>query len=378
MQMMKPVKGIRHDAKRPQRAVSSRSSWWTARYELIIEQFVQGALISMPLHEQILALPRKPKILLLGSGGLTIGQAEWVWLFRIQQAIKALKELALKSSWWIQTLLQCKQIRGWCSGFSLSCRTEWVAKIIEESPARCNCCGLWRADGVELRLQVRGDGNSQKNIPSSTRNFNQHVDDDWGSWSFRKKNGWDWRSCSASVAATTVKEASPLLIRLVIPSLCVQRSHLADLAADSQTTQLNSRNLRNCFGKLAQILVEKSLRGWKEVEYEVMRDRYGNVITICIWKNFDPLGIHTGDSIVICPSQLFRMMSISCCATPRSRSLRMRNCRRNATFNTHFVQTVSIFMWLKLTRAYQDQVRSQVKRSGLSHRLLSGESCMRV
>jgi carbamoyl-phosphate synthase large subunit len=52
-----------------------------------------------------------------------------------------------------------------------------------------------------------------------------------------------------------------------------------------------------------QVLVEKSLKGWKEVEYEVMRDGEGNVITICNMENFDPLGIHTGDSIVVCPSQ---------------------------------------------------------------------------
>ena len=52
-----------------------------------------------------------------------------------------------------------------------------------------------------------------------------------------------------------------------------------------------------------QVLVEKSLKGWKEVEYEVMRDGEGNTITICNMENFDPLGIHTGDSIVVCPSQ---------------------------------------------------------------------------
>ena len=52
-----------------------------------------------------------------------------------------------------------------------------------------------------------------------------------------------------------------------------------------------------------QILVEKSLKGWKEVEYEVVRDRFDNCITVCNMENFDPLGIHTGESIVIAPSQ---------------------------------------------------------------------------
>jgi carbamoyl-phosphate synthase large subunit len=52
-----------------------------------------------------------------------------------------------------------------------------------------------------------------------------------------------------------------------------------------------------------QILVEKSMKGWKEVEYEVVRDAANNCITVCNMENFDPLGIHTGDSIVVAPSQ---------------------------------------------------------------------------
>ena len=53
----------------------------------------------------------------------------------------------------------------------------------------------------------------------------------------------------------------------------------------------------------SQILVEESIKGWKEVEYEVVRDKYDNCITVCNMENFDPLGIHTGESIVVAPSQ---------------------------------------------------------------------------
>lgn len=59
----------------------------------------------------------------------------------------------------------------------------------------------------------------------------------------------------------------------------------------------------NAFNYTSQILVEKSLKGWKEVEYEVVRDKYDNCITVCNMENFDPLGIHTGESIVVAPSQ---------------------------------------------------------------------------
>ena len=53
---------------------------------------------------------------------------------------------------------------------------------------------------------------------------------------------------------------------------------------------------------ITQILVEKSIAGWKEIEFEVIRDSKGNVITVCSMENFDPVGVHTGDSIVIAPA----------------------------------------------------------------------------
>ena len=61
--------------------------------------------------------------------------------------------------------------------------------------------------------------------------------------------------------------------------------------------------VEKAFSFSPQVLVEKSLKGWKEVEYEVVRDRFDNCITVCNMENFDPLGIHTGESIVIAPSQ---------------------------------------------------------------------------
>ena len=63
------------------------------------------------------------------------------------------------------------------------------------------------------------------------------------------------------------------------------------------------RQAEEAFSFSQQVLVEKSLRGWKEIEYEVVRDRYDNCITVCNMENFDPMGIHTGESIVVAPSQ---------------------------------------------------------------------------
>ena len=88
----------------------------------------------------------------------------------------------------------------------------------------------------------------------------------------------------------------PLMIRSAFAlgglgsGICHNEPHLREMAAKALSVS-------------PQILVEKSMKGWKEVEYEVVRDSYDNCVTVCNMENFDPLGIHTGDSIVMAPSQ---------------------------------------------------------------------------
>ncbi len=107
-----------------------------------------------------------------------------------------------------------------------------------------------------------------------------------------------------SIAVTTIEDAVaaadkvgyPIIIRAAYTlggmgsGFCANRKELIDRA-------------ENAFSYSGQILVEESLKGWKEVEYEVVRDAYDNCITVCNMENFDPLGIHTGESIVVAPSQ---------------------------------------------------------------------------
>jgi carbamoyl-phosphate synthase (ammonia) len=88
----------------------------------------------------------------------------------------------------------------------------------------------------------------------------------------------------------------PLMIRSAFAlgglgsGICVDEENLRDMGNQALSTS-------------PQILVEKSMKGWKEVEYEVVRDSHDNCVTVCNMENFDPLGIHTGDSIVMAPSQ---------------------------------------------------------------------------
>ena len=96
-----------------------------------------------------------------------------------------------------------------------------------------------------------------------------------------------------------------------------------------------------------QILIEESLYGWKEVEYEIVRDKYDNCITICSMENIDPMGIHTGDSVVIAPVQTlsakenFKLRSIGIKLIDISELL------VNVIFNMHLIQILKIIELLK-------------------------------
>lgn len=107
-----------------------------------------------------------------------------------------------------------------------------------------------------------------------------------------------------SIAANTVDEALAAAELVGYPIIVRSAYALGGLGSGFAANEDELRNLSARSLSLSpQILVEKSLKGWKEAEYEVIRDRNNNCITVCNMENFDPLGIHTGDSIVVAPSQ---------------------------------------------------------------------------
>lgn len=107
-----------------------------------------------------------------------------------------------------------------------------------------------------------------------------------------------------SIAVETVDDALQAAEKVGYPIIIRSAYALGGLGSGFANNPQELRQLASQSLSLTkQILVEKSLKGWKEVEYEVVRDRDGNCITVCNMENFDPLGIHTGDSIVVAPSQ---------------------------------------------------------------------------
>lgn len=107
-----------------------------------------------------------------------------------------------------------------------------------------------------------------------------------------------------SIAVTNVKDAAKAVETLGFP-IIIRAAYTLGGQGSAFCSNMDELNqmAEKAFSYSSQILIEESLKGWKEVEYEVVRDQYDNCITVCNMENFDPLGIHTGESIVVAPSQ---------------------------------------------------------------------------
>ncbi len=244
------------------------------------------------------------RVLVLGSGALKIGEAG-EFDYSGSQALKALKEEGISTILInpnIATIQTSEEVAD--TVYFLPVTPQFVEKVIEkERPdgillafggqTALNCgVALYRA-GILEKYNVRVLG-----TPVETIILTEDRD-----LFARMLHGIHART-PKSVAVTNLeaaKEAAreigfPLILRAAFTlggqgsGFCANEKELEVLAATA-------------FSYSEQILVEESLKGWKEIEYEVVRDQYDNCITVCNMENFDPLGIHTGESIVVAPSQ---------------------------------------------------------------------------
>ena len=244
------------------------------------------------------------KVLLLGSGALKIGEAG-EFDYSGAQALKALREEGVESILLNPNIATVQTSEGLADRiYFLPVTPDFVERVIErERPdgillafggqTALNCGVELYRSGVLERYGVDVLGTPVQAI-MDTEDRELFVE---------KLNQIDVRTIS-SEAVENVDAALEVANRLGYPVIVRAAYALGGLGSgfcdnDSQLRELVEKALSFS----PQVLVEKSLRGWKEVEYEVVRDRYDNCITVCNMENFDPLGIHTGESIVVAPSQ---------------------------------------------------------------------------
>lgn len=247
---------------------------------------------------------KKLKILLLGSGALKIGQAG-EFDYSGSQAIKAFKEEGH------EVILINPNIATYQTTYKLSDRVYFlpvneyfVEEIIKKEKVNAIALSFGGQTALNTALNLEKSGIFKKygvevlgtsvesiRISEDRKLFSRHL----------HKIGVN---TPESVAVTTIKQANaaadkigfPLMMRVAY-ALGGQRSGVV------QNKKELARKLKEGFSFAPQILIEEYLHHYKEIEYEIARDKYDNCVAVCNMENFDPLGVHTGESIVVAPSQ---------------------------------------------------------------------------
>ena len=244
------------------------------------------------------------KVLLLGSGALKIGEAG-EFDYSGSQALKALKEEGIETILINPNIATVQTSEGVADQiYFLPVTPYFVEKVIQkERPegimlafggqTALNCGVALYREGILEKYGVRVLGTPVQAI----------IDTEDRELFVEKLNEIDVKTIK-SEAVEKAEDARRAARELGYPVIVRAAYALGGLGSGFCDNEAELDVLvEKAFAFSPQVLVEKSLRGWKEVEYEVVRDRFDNCITVCNMENFDPLGIHTGESIVIAPSQ---------------------------------------------------------------------------
>jgi len=244
------------------------------------------------------------KVLVLGSGGLTIGQAG-EFDYSGSQAIKALREQHVQSILINPNIATVQTSKGLADQiYFLPVTPEFVTKVIEKvrpdglfaafgGQTALNCAIQLEKDGVLKRYGVKVLGTQISSIVATEDRelFKAGVE------SIGEK-------VAESACANSIEESREIAKRIGYPVLVRAAFALGGLGSGFAANEAElDVLLTRAFANSPQVIIDECLKGWKELEYEVMRDSKDNCLVVCNMENFDPMGVHTGDSIVVAPSQ---------------------------------------------------------------------------
>lgn len=242
------------------------------------------------------------KVLVLGSGGLSIGQAG-EFDYSGSQAIKALKEEGIYTILINPNIATIQTSKGLADKvYFLPVNAEFVRKVIKHERPDAIYCTFGGQTALQVGIQLKDEFESLgvRVLGTPIDTIITTEDRELFARSMESIN----EKCAKSASASTLEEALEVVKDIGFPVIVRAAYALGGLGSGFADDVNQLKDL--CSKALAaspQVLIEKSMKGWKEIEYEVVRDARDNCITVCNMENFDPLGIHTGDSIVVAPSQ---------------------------------------------------------------------------
>ncbi|MBP5260414.1 MAG: carbamoyl-phosphate synthase (glutamine-hydrolyzing) large subunit [Paludibacteraceae bacterium] len=244
------------------------------------------------------------KVLLLGSGALKIGQAG-EFDYSGSQALKALREEGIETVLIHPNIATVQTSEGVADKiYFLPVTPYFVRKVIEKEHPQGILLSFGGQTALNCGVELYQSGVLEKNHVQVLGTPVQAIMDTEDRELFIQKLDEINVKTIKSEPAESLEEARAAAGRLGYPLIVRAAYALGGLGSgfvdnDEQLAEVCEK----AFSFSPQVLVEKSLKGWKEIEYEVVRDQFDNCITVCNMENFDPLGIHTGESIVVAPSQ---------------------------------------------------------------------------
>ena len=244
------------------------------------------------------------KVLLLGSGALKIGEAG-EFDYSGSQALKALREEGIKTVLINPNIATVQTSEGVADEiYFLPVQPYFVEKVIAKERPDGILLAFGGQTALNCGVELYQSGVLEKYNVKVLGTPVQAIMDTEDRELFVKKLDEIGVKTIKSQACDNIEDARKAAAALGYPVILRAAYALGGLGSGfcDNEDELN-KLAEKAFAFSPQVLVEKSLKGWKEIEYEVVRDRYDNCITVCNMENFDPLGIHTGESIVIAPSQ---------------------------------------------------------------------------
>ncbi|KAM0426180.1 hypothetical protein ACHAPT_008526 [Fusarium lateritium] len=242
------------------------------------------------------------KVLVLGSGGLSIGQAG-EFDYSGSQAIKALKEEGIYTVLINPNIATIQTSKGLADKvYFLPVNADFVRKVIQYERPDAIYVTFGGQTALQVGIQLKDEfeelGVKVLGTPIDTIITTEDRE------LFARSMDSIGEKCAKSASASNIDEAMHVVKDIGFPVIVRAAYALGGLGSGFANNEDELLDLCNkAFAASPQVLIERSMKGWKEIEYEVVRDAQDNCITVCNMENFDPLGIHTGDSIVVAPSQ---------------------------------------------------------------------------
>ncbi|MDR3058267.1 MAG: ATP-grasp domain-containing protein, partial [Prevotella sp.] len=244
------------------------------------------------------------KVLVLGSGALKIGEAG-EFDYSGSQALKALKEEGIETVLINPNIATVQTSEGSADKiYFLPITPYFVEKVIKKEKPDGLLLAFGGQTALNCGVQLYETGILEKyNLRVLGTPVQAIMDTEDRELFIKKLDQIDVKTIK-SHAVGTIEDAVTAAAELGYPIIIRAAYALGGLGSGFCDNEQELRVLaEKALSYSSQLLVEKSLKGWKEIEYEVVRDKYDNCMTVCNMENFDPLGIHTGESIVVAPSQ---------------------------------------------------------------------------